>query len=217
MIDEEKLAEEATNFLQQLKFDWASAKDQNTRIQELLEEQSKRFKEVYNKVLQQEAASHVSSKVLQQEAVIHRGDTEGLITRVSQLEATLANLSNSQKQEVSRDQELTDELVSRVAQLGITLANLTLQKTQSEIHVDVHMSPQQSSSTTAGNVPPRHSPHDAGSSDGRPPSSMSLIQNLYRTASLLMFMPDHHLMKDDIVRTFKEARSMTIWRRIPQA
>ncbi|ODN99319.1 hypothetical protein I350_07486 [Cryptococcus amylolentus CBS 6273] len=106
MIDEEKLAEEATNFLQQLKFDWASAKDQNTRIQELLEEQSKRFKEVYNKVLQQEAASHVSSKVLQQEAVIHREDTEGLITRVSQLEATLANLSNSQKQEVSRDQEV---------------------------------------------------------------------------------------------------------------
>ncbi|TYJ53135.1 hypothetical protein B9479_006258 [Cryptococcus floricola] len=95
----------------------------------------------------------------------HCEDTDGHITRVSQLEATLANLSNLHEQEVRRNQEFTDGLVNRVSQLETTLANLTLQKTPPDIHVNVHMPPQQSSSTTAGDAPPRRSPHDEESSD----------------------------------------------------
>ncbi|ODN85882.1 hypothetical protein L198_07447 [Cryptococcus wingfieldii CBS 7118] len=196
MVDEEKLAEGITNFLQQLKSDWASAKDQNKRIQELLEQQSKRLEEVFN-------------KVLQQEAVIHREDTDGLITRVSQLETTLANLSNSQKQEVGRNQESTDRLVNRVAQLETTLANLTLQKTPPDIHVDVHMPPQESSITTAGDAPPRRSPHDGGSSDDGPQFSSSLEQSLAWTAGLLTYLSDDSPWKDGIMGTFNEAESMS--------
>ncbi|TYJ53136.1 hypothetical protein B9479_006259 [Cryptococcus floricola] len=179
MVDDEKLAEEITNFLHQLKSDWASAKDQNTRIQELLEEQSKRSEEVYNKVLQQEAASHVLNEALQQEAVIHREFTDGLLNRVSQLETTLANL--------------------------------TLQKTPSDIHVDVHMPPQQSSSTTVGDAPPRRSPHDEESSDGRSQSSLSLKPSLNWTEGLLMYLAEPYCLKDtsNIMRTFREAKSMS--------
>ncbi|TYJ53137.1 hypothetical protein B9479_006260 [Cryptococcus floricola] len=103
--------------------------------------------EVYNKVL--------LNKALQQEAVIHREDTDGHITRDSQLEATLANFSNLQEQEARRNQEFTNGLVNRVSQLETTLANITLQKTPPDIHVNVQMPPQQSSSTTAGDAPPR--------------------------------------------------------------
>ncbi|ODN85881.1 hypothetical protein L198_07446 [Cryptococcus wingfieldii CBS 7118] len=64
--------------------------------------------------------------------------------------------------------KFTDGLVSRVAQLETTLANLTLQKTPPDIHVDVHMPPHPSSSTTADDTPPRRPSHDEGRSDGHP-------------------------------------------------
>ncbi|ODN85885.1 hypothetical protein L198_07450 [Cryptococcus wingfieldii CBS 7118] len=200
MVDEAKLVEafeEIGNFLERLESDWwASAKkEMNTSVKELLEQQSKRFEEAYNKVVQQETD-------------IHRENTNGLITRVSQLEATLASLSNPQKQEVGRNQESTDGLVNRVAQLETTLANLTLQKTPPDIHVDVHMPSQQSTSTTADDAPPRRPPHDEDSSDGRPQSSLSLKDSLDWTAGLLMQMSYHYSSNGNIMRTFREARSM---------
>ncbi|ODN85883.1 hypothetical protein L198_07448 [Cryptococcus wingfieldii CBS 7118] len=186
---------EFTAILHEIMLNREADKYENARLHLALGQQSKRLEDVSNKLLQQEAN--------------HQKLTEGLFNRFAQLEATLANLSNLHKQEVGRNQEFTDGLVNRVAQLETTLANFMLQKSPPDIHVDVHMPPQQASSTPAGYTPPLPSPHDEGSSDGGPQSSLFLEQSLDWTAGFLVYIPDQYSYKADIMRTFREAKSMS--------